>query len=298
MYHFPAGFQAESCRNDLDGDSASILLRTVHETFKNREAYVVSSYYLFIVLKGKKIFTVTANPAAEEAGGISVEPGQALLIRKGARLTCEIDRLDEGSCEAVMFLMDEPFIAEVLKKYAIAVPQTPVPARNLSRMQISPFFQACVESLLPYFMQRAPRHEMLIRLKMEELLLNLFESGHIQDVLSVFADALLSRRQRYLALTESCIEKPLTIEQMAASLHQSPTAFKTEFKQLFGQPPAQYLQEKRLEHAHRLILTSDSPMTQIALATGFESQSHFTQVFRRRYNCTPSQLRGQLKVTH
>lgn len=292
MYHFPAGFQARDCRNDLDDASASILLRTVHETFHNREAYVVPAYYLFIVLRGRKVFHVTSPDES-----LSVEPGQALLIRKGACLTCEIERLDDGAFDAVMFLMDEPFLAEVMKKYEISLNETPPPQRPLCRMEVSPFFQACVESLLPYFMQRAPRHEMLIRLKMEELLLNLFESGQMQAVLSVFADALLSRRQRFLSLIESCIAEPLTIEQMAVRLHQSPTAFKQEFKKLFGLPPAQYLQEKRLEQAHRLILTSQEPITQIALATGFESPSHFSQVFRRRYSCTPGQLRSQLKAS-
>ncbi|HEY9840541.1 MAG TPA: helix-turn-helix transcriptional regulator [Candidatus Obscuribacterales bacterium] len=291
MYHFPAGFRAEACRNDLDAESASILLRTVHETFKNREAYVISNYYLFIVLKGKKVFHVTADVASGEESGISVEPGQALLIRKGACLSCEIERLDEGAFEAVMFLMDEPFIAAVLQKYAISVPQG-LSSRSLCRLDVAPYFQACIESLLPYFMQRSPRHQALIQLKMEELLLNLLESEQLPQLLGVLADAALSRRGPYLELIESWIAAPQTIEQMAASLHQSPTAFKQEFKQLFGQPPAQYLQEKRLERAHQLILTSQQSMTQIALATGFESQSHFTQVFRRRYGCTPGKLKG------
>jgi AraC-like DNA-binding protein len=291
LYHFPAGFQAAACRNDLDAESASILLRTVHETFKNREAYVISSYYLFIVLKGKKIFDVTAGP--DQASRVAVEPGQALLIRKGACLTCEIDRLDQGAFEAVMFLMDEAFLAGVLKKYAIGLPQAAAAQRSLCRVEVSPFFQACIESLLPYFMQRSPRHQALIQLKMEELLLNLLESGPLGELLSVLGDAVISRRSRYLDAIERWIETSVTIETMAASLHQSPTAFKTEFKQLFGQPPAQYLQEKRLERAHRLIETSDDSITQIALACGFESPSHFTQVFRRRYGHTPGQLRNR-----
>lgn len=286
MYHFPQDFSAEACRNDLDADSASILLRAVSETFSNREAYIVPAYYLFIPLKGQKIFY--------EAGSEqSVESGQILLIRKGACVTCDVSRLDDGAFEAVMFLMDENFIESVLKKYTIAVPGT-LPERSFCRLEVSPFFKGCIESLLPYFMARTPRHEALIRLKMEELLLNLFESGdsaEATEILGVIGHAADSGRGAYQPFLEQWIKEPVTIEQMATSLHQSPTAFKQSFKRLFGLPPAQYLQEKRLERAYQQVLMSQQNMTEIALNTGFESLSHFIQVFRRRYGLTPGQLK-------
>lgn len=283
MYHFPEGFSTQACRNDLDADSASILLRAVSETFSNREAYIVPAYYLFIPLKGQKIFY---EAGAEQ----TVEAGQLLLIRKGACVTCDVSRLDDGSFEAVMFLMDEAFIESVLKKYTISVPEN-LTERNLCHLQLSPFFKSCIESLLPYFISRSPRHEALIRLKMEELLLNLFESGEATEILSVIGHAAVSGRTAYQAFLEQWITEPVTIEQMAASLHQSPTAFKQSFKRHFGQPPAHYLQEKRLERAYQQVLMSQQNMTQIALNTGFESLSHFIQVFRKRYGLTPGQLK-------
>lgn len=282
MYHFPSGFETAACRNDLDAETATIRLRSVRETFSEREAFIVPAYYFFIVLKGQKLFYQGTHE-------LSVEPGQVLLIRKGACVTCDVVRLDEGAFEAVMFLMDTDFIAEVLRKYAVAVP-VPLPEQSLCRIDVTPFLQGSIESLLPYFVSRAPRHEGLIRLKMEELLLNLIEGGG-HEVLGVLGDAADSERQAYLAQLEHWIAEPVTIEQMAASLHQSPTAFKQGFKKRFGQPPAQYLQEKRLERAYQQVLTSNESMTQIALATGFESLSHFIQVFRKRYGQTPGQVK-------
>lgn len=282
MYHFPQGF-LEARHQDLDTPQASIKVRTVREDFKNREAYIVPAYYVFIPLKGQKVFYLTGSE-------VSVDPGQVLLIRKGACLTCDVTRLDQGVFEAVMFLMDEKFIAEVLKKYALA---TPAPGQEaaLCRLETTPFFQACVESLMPYFMQTAPAREHLIRLKMEELLLNLLEGPQLAEVLSVIGDAAIQDREPYLEHVESWIQDAQTIEQMAAAVHQSPTAFKNNFKRLFGLPPAQYLQERRLERAYQQVLTSPDSMTQIALANGFESPSHFTQVFRRRFGLTPGQLK-------
>ncbi|MBP5144333.1 helix-turn-helix domain-containing protein, partial [Pseudomonas chlororaphis] len=42
---------------------------------------------------------------------------------------------------------------------------------------------------------------------------------------------------------------------------------------------------------HHLLLNSELSIVDIAMASGFSSQSYFTQSYRRRFGCTPSRPR-------
>ncbi|MCZ4288061.1 helix-turn-helix domain-containing protein [Hoeflea alexandrii] len=39
------------------------------------------------------------------------------------------------------------------------------------------------------------------------------------------------------------------------------------------------------------LASRDEPMSAIAFAHGFQSQSHFPRAFRQKYGCSPNQLR-------
>lgn len=235
---------------------------------------------------------------------LEVEAGNLLLIRAGARLSCDLTRLDEGRFEALMFQMDTAFIAKVLDQYQRACPpQTAFPElgapQDLCQITVSPLLKSSIESLLPFFMDPSDHYQLLIQLKMEELLLHLLHlerapgqnSTDSTAVFSLLAEVCSPERNAYLELINHCLHTPLSIEQMAQRVHQSPTTFKKTFKQYFQQPPAQYLQHKRLEEAHYLLRNTTDSITDVGFACGFESTSHFIQAFKRKYNQTPGQLR-------
>jgi AraC-like DNA-binding protein len=55
----------------------------------------------------------------------------------------------------------------------------------------------------------------------------------------------------------------------------------------------QFLQERRLAAARRLLLTTDEPVTRICFAAGFESLGSFSWLFRRRFGLSPRQFRQE-----
>lgn len=85
-----------------------------------------------------------------------------------------------------------------------------------------------------------------------------------------------------------------SLKTVAAALHVSPNYLHTVFLREVGVTPFAYVTEKRIGRAKRLIAAGELSMLEIALETGFCSQSHFNKVFREATGCTPAVYRRKL----
>lgn len=63
------------------------------------------------------------------------------------------------------------------------------------------------------------------------------------------------------------------------------------FQRMLQISPMQYLLKYRIAQGASMLLTGEETIAEIAIRTGFDSPSNFTQMFRRFYKCTPSQYR-------
>lgn len=59
-----------------------------------------------------------------------------------------------------------------------------------------------------------------------------------------------------------------------------------------GTPLPEYLAALRIERAKKLLATTQEPVTDVALETGWQSLSHFNAVFRRHVGATPTAYRA------
>lgn len=81
---------------------------------------------------------------------------------------------------------------------------------------------------------------------------------------------------------------PISLKDIAQSVRYSPVYFHRAFKECVGMTPHEYLEEKRLEGAKLLLLTSDYSMNDIFEKCGFTSHSYFDYKFKKAYGITPS----------
>jgi len=79
--------------------------------------------------------------------------------------------------------------------------------------------------------------------------------------------------------------------ELAAIARLSPGHFSRAFKGSLGVAPTAYIARQRVARAQAMMLTTDEPLCQIALACGFYDQSHLTRVFRRCAGASPRDWR-------
>ncbi|HDR2537268.1 TPA: helix-turn-helix transcriptional regulator [Enterobacter ludwigii] len=95
-----------------------------------------------------------------------------------------------------------------------------------------------------------------------------------------------------LAFIEENLSQPLTLAELAEQAALSEYHFARMFRQSMGLAPHQYVMQRRMEKAKALVQHTTTPLTDIALACGFNSASHFSNRFRSMMGITPSQLRA------
>jgi AraC family transcriptional regulator len=92
---------------------------------------------------------------------------------------------------------------------------------------------------------------------------------------------------------EASAERGISLEDLAREVGMSRFHFARAFRRSTAKSPHQYLTDLRVERAKQMLLHSDLPVVDVALAAGFGSQSHFTHTFRRTTGLTPAAYRRQ-----
>ncbi|MDR2529416.1 MAG: helix-turn-helix domain-containing protein [Synergistaceae bacterium] len=101
-----------------------------------------------------------------------------------------------------------------------------------------------------------------------------------------------SQEERLVALAASALQSGAGVKEAAGSLGVSERRLRRVFSACRGVSPVQYAQTFRLLFARRLILETELSLLQTALAAGFGSLRRMNALFRQRYRCKPSELRG------
>jgi len=89
------------------------------------------------------------------------------------------------------------------------------------------------------------------------------------------------------------LEKDLSVEELASHLGISPSYFARSFRSSVGLAPHAFVMRRRLLRAQELLVSTDLPLIDIALATGFADQSHFCRRFHQMTGVPPRVFRLQ-----
>ena len=97
--------------------------------------------------------------------------------------------------------------------------------------------------------------------------------------------------RRVIEYLETRFVEDVTVESLAKIAGISVPHLNRRFRQLLRLSPKEYILSLRVQEAQRQLVTSNAAIGEVALATGFYDQSHFTKTFRKATGMTPLKYR-------
>lgn len=91
-------------------------------------------------------------------------------------------------------------------------------------------------------------------------------------------------------ISDHCTEN-INVDDLADLAGFSKFHFARLFKQFAGMSCYEYLTQKRIAHAERLLIQPDISITEVAMRSGFNSLSTFNRIFKSAKGCTPSEYK-------
>jgi transcriptional regulator GlxA family with amidase domain len=99
--------------------------------------------------------------------------------------------------------------------------------------------------------------------------------------------------QRLAAYVAANMSSPIRAADLANVVRLSTGHFFRAFRATFGEPPMAYVTRERVRRCQELMLSSQAPLSAIALDCGMSDQSHLTRVFRRFVGVNPGVWRRE-----
>jgi AraC-like DNA-binding protein len=99
--------------------------------------------------------------------------------------------------------------------------------------------------------------------------------------------------KRVTAYVNANLGGPIRIYELAELTRLTASYFSRAFKETVGMAPQDYVSMRRMNLACILMLTTDEPLCQVALACGLSDQAQFTRVFSRIFGCPPGAWRRE-----
>ena len=96
-----------------------------------------------------------------------------------------------------------------------------------------------------------------------------------------------------IEVLQTRLQNPPEMSELAQLCGLSPVRFARLVQRVFHLTPRQVAMKMRLDEALHLLATTDHPLSDIALQTGFCDQSAFTRHFRRMTGVPPGIFRLQ-----
>jgi AraC-like DNA-binding protein len=144
-----------------------------------------------------------------------------------------------------------------------------------------------VERVLMAFGDPVERR-LLLPLYADEILFRLLRSDAAAVVRNSVSRPDAGRILNAMQFIRANVSRTLSVDRIARHVAMSPSHFAHRFRAVARVSPMRYQRDLRLEQARTLLIGNGVRAGEVASRVGFESQSHFTREFKRRYGVPPS----------
>jgi AraC family transcriptional regulator, exoenzyme S synthesis regulatory protein ExsA len=239
------------------------------------------------------VHVVTGRNLVRTSGGTwQIGPGDTIFFKKGAFF---LHHEDQDAICLFMFFIPDAFVRTVVRELARDLPVSPPPAEPremMVRVSEDAGVSAFLRSMTVFFSDRGTPPELLLKLKLKELIASIVVSRSNPDLSAYLRHVAHTESPSIQTIMEANCCHNLSIEAFAKLCGRSLSSFKREFRECYGVPPGRWLLERRLECSAQLLAATNMSVTDIVFECGFEQPSHFSRAFKAKYAQTPSEYRG------
>lgn len=112
----------------------------------------------------------------------------------------------------------------------------------------------------------------------------------------ILSEGGLSKAEQMSAYIARHYTELLTVEKISQSVGLHPNYAMAVFRKAFGGTMIDFVTQHRLSHAQLLLITTDNTILSVSLDAGFGSISHFNEMFKKSFGCTPRQYRQHHRI--
>jgi AraC-like DNA-binding protein len=128
----------------------------------------------------------------------------------------------------------------------------------------------------------------LAPLLQQEILVRLLAGRHGPQLQRLVAVGSPSQQVvQSMAWLKMNFTQPVLADDLAASVHMSPSTFRQHFRAVAGMSPMQYLKQLRLQEARQLMLNQGIDAGTAGVRVGYESASQFSREYARLFGAPP-----------
>lgn len=212
-------------------------------------------------------------------------PGQVTVIPRGPVPEMRL----VSPAELVYCSFDEHFIERIAEDVRELRPERLIFRSAISDKSI----HLLMQTLVTEFDAGNPTGRIYAETLAEALAMRFLHLGMVVPIeVSAKAPALPGNKlARVKDFVESSLDQDLTLESLAREAGYSRAHFLRMFRESTGTTPHQYVMQRRIAQAEKLLSGNELGLAEIAVACGFSSQAHLTLAFRKQTGLTPAEYR-------
>lgn len=218
---------------------------------------------------------------------VTMRRGQMLLIRKNQLGQIIKTPLPDEDYQTIVIVLQDDLLRQIALEGRIDVKEKYDGLSNIL-IPANDYLQGYFQSIIPYV--RNPKNETtnalgLLKVK-EAVQLLLHTMPGLKQFLFDFSEPHKIDLEKFM-LTNFHYNVP--VDRFAQLTGRSLAGFKRDFQKTFNMSPRHWLQERRLTEARHLIENKNRKPSAIYLDLGFESLSHFSHSFKKKFGKAPTE---------
>ena len=229
-------------------------------------------------------------------GEYLISSGESIFVKKSATA---VHQYFEESFLVLFIFIPDSYIQQILSKYPEllnVISTANEHSDSVIPLSLNEVLTTFFQSLYSYFLQPNAPPKSILKLKMEELILNIISQPKNNLLKHYFHS--IGRRQKIdlEEIMKTHYFYPLSIKDYARLCARSLSSFRRDFYEVFHTTPAKWLLDQRMTYGKFLLETSDKSINEVVDESGFKNRSHFMKLFKQTYGISPKQFQLNRKL--